>query len=69
MYICSIDVFVIPLRFPISDSGSVDISTSGVSLSVGVSIRADSKGHATLSTKECSFDVGHLDVKFHGGAR
>ena len=56
-------------RFPIEDSGSVDMSASGISLTVGVVVGADAKGHATLSTKTCSFNVGHLSVKFHGGAR
>ena len=45
------------------------MSASGISLTVGVVVGADTKGHATLSTKSCSFNVGHLKVKFHGGAR
>ena len=45
------------------------MSASGISLTVGVVVGADAKGHATLSTKSCSFNVGHLKVKFHGGAR
>ena len=45
------------------------MSASGISLTVGVVVGADAKGHATLSTKTCSFNVGHLKVKFHGGAR
>lgn len=54
---------------PISDHGSADVSVSGTSLSVGVSLGADSKGHPTLSATGCSIGIGHLDVKFHGGAR
>ncbi|XP_064388193.1 bactericidal permeability-increasing protein-like [Halichondria panicea] len=60
--------YKIKVLFPISDSGSMDLSTSGVSLSVGVVIGSDPKGHATLTTKECSFSISHLHVKFHGGA-
>ena len=53
----------------IKDHGSCDVSVSGVSLSVTASVGVDTSGHATLSAGSCSFDIGHLSVKFHGGAR
>ncbi|CAI8057853.1 Lipopolysaccharide-binding protein [Geodia barretti] len=52
----------------ISDSGSLDVSGSSISLEVGVVMGADSKGHATLSSTTCSFNIGNLDVHFSGGA-
>ena len=54
--------------FPVSDSGSADISVSGTSLSVTVKIGRDAKGHATLSSSACKFNIGSLDIHFHGGA-
>ncbi|KAI6654703.1 Lipopolysaccharide-binding protein-like [Oopsacas minuta] len=54
--------------FPISDSGSADIGTSGTSLSVTVKIGKDAKGHATLSSSACQFSIGSLSIHFHGGA-
>ena len=53
----------------ISDSGSADVSASSIALKVLVVVGADSKGHATLKSSGCSLDIGHLDIKFHGGAR
>jgi len=52
----------------ISDSGSCDVSVSSVSLTVSVEVGVDPKGHPTLSSSGCSFDIGHLDIHFHGGA-
>ena len=54
--------------FPVSDSGSADISLSGTSLSVTVKIGKDPKGHATLSSSACKFNIGSLNIHFHGGA-
>lgn len=51
------------------DHGTCDVSVSEVSLDVSVKVGVDTKGHGTLSTDGCSFNVGHLSVKFHGGAR
>lgn len=53
----------------ISDHGSADVSVSSVSLTVGVTMGADSSGHPTLSASKCSINIGHLSVEFHGGAR
>eukprot|EP00118_Oscarella_pearsei_P000198 m.4415 g.4415 ORF g.4415 m.4415 type:complete len:501 (+) comp10700_c0_seq1:23-1525(+) len=52
----------------ISDSGSCDVSVSSVSLNVVVTVGAASAGYPTISTKSCSFDIGHMDITFHGGA-
>ena len=54
--------------FPVSDSGTVDLKVSSTSLSVTVKIGRDAKGHATLSSSACKFNIGKLDVDFHGGA-
>ena len=53
----------------LKDHGTCDVSASDVSLDVSVKVGVDTKGHGTLSTDGCSFNVGHLSVKFHGGAR
>jgi len=45
------------------------VSVSGVSMSVTADVGVDPNGHATLSASGCSFDIGHVGVKFHGGAR
>lgn len=47
----------------------MDVSGSGISLSVSVLVGSDSQGHFDLSSTDCSFNVGSLKVKFHGGAR
>ena len=52
-----------------SDSGSLDASVTGTSLSLSVVIGTDSSGHATLSSTGCSLSVGDISVTFHGGAR
>ena len=62
------DVYVY-YRPHISDSGSCDISVSSVSLSMGVVVGVDDKGHPTLKASGCSLSIGHLDITFHGGAR
>ncbi|EDO28596.1 predicted protein, partial [Nematostella vectensis] len=42
----------------ISDSGSVDVSASGISFSVSVALGADSKGRPTVSAAGCSCSIG-----------
>jgi lipopolysaccharide-binding protein len=55
--------------FPyISDSGSADVSASSIGMKVTVMIGVDTKGHATLKASGCSLNIGHLSIKFHGGA-
>ncbi|XP_065830579.1 bactericidal permeability-increasing protein-like [Oscarella lobularis] len=52
----------------ISDSGSCDVSASSISLSTVVGVGADSSGRPTISANSCSFNIGKLDIDFHGGA-
>ncbi|XP_062499208.1 uncharacterized protein LOC134176553 [Corticium candelabrum] len=52
----------------ISDSGSCDVSVSSVSLAMVVSVGADLTGHPSVSADQCSFDIGHMSIDFHGGA-
>jgi lipopolysaccharide-binding protein len=52
----------------ISDSGSLDMSVRGVTLSVSAIVNKDSTGHPTLKSTSCSINIGSLDVTFHGGA-
>ena len=30
---------------------------------------ADLTGHPSVSADQCSFDIGHMSIDFHGGAR
>ncbi|WP_411023771.1 hypothetical protein, partial [Salmonella sp. s51228] len=54
--------------FPISDSGSIDLSISGTTLSLTLIFSKDSTGHLKVSATGCKFNIGHLGVHFHGGA-
>ncbi|XP_071958475.1 bactericidal permeability-increasing protein-like [Antedon mediterranea] len=53
----------------ISDHGSVDVTASSITLTLVIQV-GDKSGQFTISTSEseCSFNVGSLDVDFHGGA-
>ena len=51
------------------DDGSVDIKAKDISLSQKVSVRDDGNGRLAISSDSCSFSVGKVSVKFHGGAR
>lgn len=51
----------------ISDSGSVDLSVSQISLSVTIGIGADQASRPSISTKSCSANIGHVSIDFHGG--
>lgn len=55
--------------FPhISDSGSCDISGSGIGASVTVALGMSAAHEPTVNTAACSAGIGKLDVTFHGGA-
>eukprot|EP00050_Salpingoeca_kvevrii_P006009 m.286929 g.286929 ORF g.286929 m.286929 type:complete len:601 (-) comp11670_c0_seq1:2389-4191(-) len=55
--------------FPhISDSGSADVSASGVSASVGALIGVSANHEPTIKVGSCSGSIGDLSIKFHGGA-
>ncbi len=45
------------------------MDASDMDLVIVVILGVDSRGHPTLSTIGCSFDVHHLDIDIHGGAR
>ncbi|XP_063694485.1 bactericidal permeability-increasing protein-like [Bolinopsis microptera] len=52
----------------ISDDGSVDISATQISINLNLQIGTTDKGEPHVTTKTCSFNIGHVDVTFHGGA-
>ena len=52
----------------ISGSGSVDVSVSGVTFDIGISLGVDSTGRPKIGSNGCSCDIGSVHVKFHGGA-
>lgn len=52
----------------ITDHGSCDISASGVSVAVTVSIGVSPTHEPTVNTASCSSNIGKLDITFHGGA-
>ncbi|KAK2151856.1 hypothetical protein LSH36_348g00002 [Paralvinella palmiformis] len=56
------------LIFSLRDSGSFDVSVTGVTLRVSFGMGVDSNGRPTIHTKSCSCYVGNVNVKFHGGA-
>ena len=61
---------IIICRPYVKDSGSVDISAGGISLSVSVMALANkTDGHLELNSTGCSFTIGDIKVVFHGGAR
>ncbi|XP_072051985.1 uncharacterized protein [Amphiura filiformis] len=55
---------------PVKDHGTFDVSASGISLRLAIRIGVDSFGRPTISSRDsdCSFGLGSLHVKFHGGA-
>lgn len=54
----------------VKDHGTFDVSATGLSLRVAIRIGMDSAGRPTVSTQaaDCSFSIGSLHAKFHGGA-
>ncbi|MBN3309080.1 BPI protein, partial [Amia calva] len=52
----------------IKDSGSFDLSVSGLSISAGMGVSRDGTGHPAVSSASCSAIVRSAKVKFHGGA-
>ncbi|XP_052061803.1 bactericidal permeability-increasing protein-like [Mytilus californianus] len=53
---------------PISDSGNIDVSVSGVNFNVGISLGVDGTGRPKIASSGCSCSIGSLGVHFHGGA-
>lgn len=51
------------------DSGSLDVSVNGLSISQTIAIKSDATGKPEASSASCSASVSSAKVKFHGGAR
>ncbi|KAI0212511.1 Cholesteryl ester transfer protein [Lamellibrachia satsuma] len=51
-----------------SDSGSFDLSVSGLDLRISIMLGMDNSGQPTIRTTGCSSDVGRVHVHLHGGA-
>jgi lipopolysaccharide-binding protein len=52
----------------LSLSGSVDMDSSGITLSVSSFVRKGAHGQFVLTSSGCVFNIGSLSVRFHGGA-
>ncbi|KAI0219821.1 hypothetical protein LSAT2_028647 [Lamellibrachia satsuma] len=52
----------------IKDSGSFELSLSGLDMSLSVIIGVDKTGHPTIRTTRCSTHIGSTHIHFHGGA-
>ena len=53
----------------VSDSGSMSASADSIDLEISILVGADATGRPNMTCTSCSFDVGHLNVHFDGGAR
>jgi hypothetical protein len=47
-------------------SGSVDITMSGTSATLGIDIAASADGHPVLTATDVAISVGSIDLSFHG---
>ncbi|XP_060766276.1 bactericidal permeability-increasing protein-like isoform X2 [Neoarius graeffei] len=52
----------------VKDSGSFDLSVSGLSISATIGVKSDDTGRPTVSCANCAASVGNVNIKFHGGA-
>ncbi|KAL4655897.1 bactericidal permeability-increasing protein-like [Arapaima gigas] len=52
----------------IKDSGSFDLSVSALTISVIIGVKSDETGRPSVSSANCTASVGHVSIKFHGGA-
>ncbi|TTB41833.1 Bactericidal permeability-increasing protein [Bagarius yarrelli] len=52
----------------IKDSGSFDLSVSGLGIGVTVCVKGDETGRPTVNSANCVASVDHVSIKFHGGA-
>lgn len=52
----------------ISDSGSFDLSISGLSISAVIGVKKDDTGRPAVCSTGCSSSIGDVSIKFHGGA-
>ncbi|KAI0227097.1 hypothetical protein LSAT2_022446 [Lamellibrachia satsuma] len=52
----------------VSDSGSFDLSVTGLNLRLSIMLGMSNSGQPTIYTTGCSSDVGRVHVHLHGGA-
>ncbi|XP_020786564.1 bactericidal permeability-increasing protein-like [Boleophthalmus pectinirostris] len=52
----------------IKDSGSFDLSVSGLSITTTIAVNSDETGRPTVTGNNCAASVGDVSIKFHGGA-
>ncbi|XP_062842435.1 bactericidal permeability-increasing protein-like isoform X2 [Trichomycterus rosablanca] len=52
----------------IKDSGSFDLNLGGLSIGVTIGVKRDDTGRPMVSSTGCTASVGHVSIKFHGGA-
>ncbi|XP_019734900.1 bactericidal permeability-increasing protein-like [Hippocampus comes] len=52
----------------LKDSGSFDLSVTGLSISSVVAVKSDETGRPQVSNVDCTATVGTVNIKFHGGA-
>ncbi|CAI9593022.1 unnamed protein product, partial [Staurois parvus] len=48
----------------VSDSGDFTLQVLGISISVGLSLGTDGSGRPTVSTSDCSANIGDMNVHF-----
>ncbi|XP_063694486.1 bactericidal permeability-increasing protein-like [Bolinopsis microptera] len=51
----------------LSDQGRVEITASEISINLDLRIGTTDKGEPHVTSESCTFDVGNVDVTFHGG--
>ncbi|XP_062512146.1 bactericidal permeability-increasing protein-like [Corticium candelabrum] len=47
-------------------SGTCDIPVSNTEMGVTIAVGADSSGRPTVKALDCTFDIGSIDIHFHG---
>eukprot|EP00697_Spironema_sp_BW2_P012238 gnl/Spiro4/2840_TR1392_c0_g3_i1.p1 gnl/Spiro4/2840_TR1392_c0_g3~~gnl/Spiro4/2840_TR1392_c0_g3_i1.p1 ORF type:complete len:375 (+),score=115.45 gnl/Spiro4/2840_TR1392_c0_g3_i1:222-1346(+) len=52
----------------VSDSGSADLSVSGASIAVQLTVGVDSTGRPTVQVASAMVNLGNLSINLHGGA-
>ncbi|KAJ8353035.1 hypothetical protein AAFF_G00118830, partial [Aldrovandia affinis] len=52
----------------ITDSGSFDLTVSGLTITTHIALKSDEMGRPTVSSTNCVANVDRATVKFHGGA-
>ncbi|XP_072238984.1 bactericidal permeability-increasing protein-like [Leuresthes tenuis] len=52
----------------IKDSGSFDLSVTGLTITTSIVIKSDETGRPAVSSVNCGATIGSASIKFHGGA-